>query len=241
MPTTAKRAVDNVPVLFDRSPVPKGTRQARGGRPKSRLCRPIRKGHGPVGSWKSVPFNRDALMSPRRNALVPPSLAASTMLALLVASTACLAQDRPPAAKPPPVPSFATLPHTPLASRQRIPSAVSTGIAPRHSLRSGYGWRRDPITGEEGKFHSGQDYAAPSGTPIPAAAPGEIVYSGFNGNFGNTVIVKNAAGYSLYAHMQDGSPMPRLGQRVWPGDVIGNVRAAEAVRDRPGDATYGRA
>ncbi len=93
---------------------------------------------------------------------------------------------------------------------------------PAFRLGSDYGMRRNPFTGKE-KFHSGQDFKAPPGTPIPAATPGEVVYSGYNDDFGHTVIVRNAAGYSLYAHMQDGSPMPKLGQRVWPGDIIGNV------------------
>ncbi|MCK1393659.1 M23 family metallopeptidase [Bradyrhizobium sp. 1] len=98
---------------------------------------------------------------------------------------------------------------------------------------SAYGGRKDPITGELGKFHSGQDFAARAGTPIPAAAPGEVVYSGFNENFGNTVIVRNEAGYSLYAHMQEGSPMPKPGQRVWPGDIIGNVGSTGARSTGP--------
>ena len=105
--------------------------------------------------------------------------------------------------------------------------------APPFRRTSVYGRRKDPITGELGKFHSGQDFAAPAGTPIPAAAPGEVVYAGFNDNFGNTVIVRNEAGYSLYAHMQEGSPMPKRGQRVWPGDIIGNVGSTGARSTGP--------
>ncbi len=97
---------------------------------------------------------------------------------------------------------------------------------------SGYGMRSDPFTDKE-KFHAGQDFKAPLGTPIPAATPGEVVYSGYNENFGHTVIVKNAAGYSLYAHMQEGSPMPKPGQRVWPGDIIGNVGSTGARSTGP--------
>jgi murein DD-endopeptidase MepM/ murein hydrolase activator NlpD len=68
---------------------------------------------------------------------------------------------------------------------------------------SAFGRRRDPITGVEGTFHSGQDYAADAGTPIPAAKSGVVVYSGVNKNLGNTVIVRDSTGgYSLYAHMQ---------------------------------------
>lgn len=97
---------------------------------------------------------------------------------------------------------------------------------------SGYGMRSDPFTGKE-KFHSGQDFKAPLGTPIPAATPGEVVYSGYNNDFGHTVIVRNAAGYSLYAHMQEGSPMPKPGERVWPGDIIGNVGSTGARSTGP--------
>ena len=44
---------------------------------------------------------------------------------------------------------------------------------------SRYGRRINPVTGEP-QFHAGQDFAAPEGTPIPAATPGRVVYSGFN-------------------------------------------------------------
>jgi len=36
---------------------------------------------------------------------------------------------------------------------------------------SRYGWRIDPVTGKL-KFHAGEDWAAPEGTPIPTATPG---------------------------------------------------------------------
>ncbi|MGN1290361.1 MAG: M23 family metallopeptidase [Bradyrhizobium sp.] len=72
------------------------------------------------------------------------------------------------------------------------------------------------------KFHAGVDYRAPRGTPIPAQAPGEVVYSGFNDGYGNTVIVKTTNGYGLYAHMDEPSHA-RMGDRIWPGDIIGHV------------------
>jgi hypothetical protein len=63
-------------------------------------------------------------------------------------------------------------------------------------LRSPYGLRSDPETGEE-KFHAGLDFRALPGTPIPAAASGKVIYSGSNALFGNVVIIKNdAGGYS---------------------------------------------
>jgi murein DD-endopeptidase MepM/ murein hydrolase activator NlpD len=91
------------------------------------------------------------------------------------------------------------------------------------TLHSPYGERIDPITGTPGKFHSGLDFAANAGTPIPAAASGKVVYAGYNDGLGNVVIVKNdAGGYSLYGHMRDASQLG-LGQRIWQGDTIGLV------------------
>src|SRR5207237_5338297 len=98
----------------------------------------------------------------------------------------------------------------------------------RFTLRSPYGNRTDPITGKEGKFHSGQDFAASAGTPIPAATSGVVVYSGYNENLGNVVIVRNnAGGHSLYGHMLDGK-RAELGQRIWPGDMVGLVGSTGA-------------
>src|SRR6266403_945812 len=93
----------------------------------------------------------------------------------------------------------------------------------RFRLSSRYDTRNDPLAGGPGKFHSGQDFAAPAGTPIPPATSGTVVYSGYNKNLGNVVIVENDTGdYSLYGHMQNGS-RAGLGQRIWPGDTIGLV------------------
>ena len=88
---------------------------------------------------------------------------------------------------------------------------------------SPYGRRADPLAGEKSEFHAGQDFSAPAGTPIPAATPGRVIFSGPNAGFGNAVIVKNnSGGYSLYAHMQDGE-RAALGQQVWAGDILGRV------------------
>jgi len=57
--------------------------------------------------------------------------------------------------------------------------------------RSPYGDRVDPLNPANQEFHSGQDFAASAGTPIPSAATGTVVYPGYNQNLGNTVIIKN--------------------------------------------------
>lgn len=94
---------------------------------------------------------------------------------------------------------------------------------PAFKLGSPYGRRTDPKTYVPGQFHSGQDFPAAVGTPVPTAASGVVVYSGFNDKLGNVAIVKNDTGdYSLYGHLRDGD-RAKLGQRIWPGDTIGLV------------------
>jgi murein DD-endopeptidase MepM/ murein hydrolase activator NlpD len=97
------------------------------------------------------------------------------------------------------------------------------------TLKSAYGDRADLYKANTREFHAGVDYGAPAGTPIPAATSGVVVYSGRNSGYGNTVIVRNATGdYSLYAHMQDGD-RATVGQRIWPGDMIGQVGSTGAL------------
>src|SRR5437868_4741327 len=88
---------------------------------------------------------------------------------------------------------------------------------------SPYSYRRDPFTGKT-QFHSGQDFSAPEGTPIPAATPGEVVYSGFNDNLGNTVIVKMPRGI---ASMRTCKRQP-LGRR-WDNEFGREIPSATSV------------
>jgi murein DD-endopeptidase MepM/ murein hydrolase activator NlpD len=65
----------------------------------------------------------------------------------------------------------------------------------RGVLTSGYGPRW-------GRMHKGVDIAAPTGTPIYAAAPGVVVYARWNsGGYGNLVDIRHADGsMTRYAH-----------------------------------------
>ena len=93
---------------------------------------------------------------------------------------------------------------------------------------SGYGSRTNPFTGSNSEFHPGQDYAAPLGTPIPAASTGTVWYTGYNtGGYGNTVVIRSVGAdgtpyFTLYAH-EDGNNMPTLGATVAEGQIIGEV------------------
>lgn len=89
-------------------------------------------------------------------------------------------------------------------------------------LSSGFGARRHPILGRM-RMHKGQDYAAPTGTPIMAAGDARVEFVGWKGGYGRTVILNHGAGRStLYGHMS-GFARIRPGQRVAQGTVIGRV------------------
>ncbi|MEA5511663.1 peptidoglycan DD-metalloendopeptidase family protein [Crocosphaera sp. UHCC 0190] len=83
-------------------------------------------------------------------------------------------------------------------------------------LTSGFGRRW-------GRMHKGIDIAAPVGTPIMAAAPGEVVYAGWNsGGYGNLVKVRHPDGsMTLYAH--NSRILVRRGQQVDQGQQISEM------------------
>jgi len=83
------------------------------------------------------------------------------------------------------------------------------------SVTSGFGYRW-------GSLHAGIDIANGIGTPIRAAKAGTIILAGWNGGYGNAIVIDHGGGLStLYGHMT------RLrvseGQRVDQGDLIGDM------------------
>jgi murein DD-endopeptidase MepM/ murein hydrolase activator NlpD len=69
--------------------------------------------------------------------------------------------------------------------------------------------------------HQGVDLASTERAPIEAANNGVVVFAGYLGIYGNTVIVDHGLGLSsLYAHMSDISAKP--GQHVVRGETLGN-------------------
>ncbi|WP_238346308.1 M23 family metallopeptidase [Luteimonas saliphila] len=89
-------------------------------------------------------------------------------------------------------------------------------------LSSRFGTRRHPVLGTQ-RMHKGVDYAARSGTPIMAAGEARVVSAGWQGGYGNTVVLDHGKGYTtLYAHMSRTAKLKR-GQRVSQGQVIGYV------------------
>lgn len=89
------------------------------------------------------------------------------------------------------------------------------------SISSGFGLRRDPFKGTAA-MHSGLDFRAPYGSPIRAAAGGEITFVGRKGGYGRTVEVSHGSGMvTRYAHMSRWEA--KVGQHVEAGEVIGAI------------------
>jgi murein DD-endopeptidase MepM/ murein hydrolase activator NlpD len=88
-------------------------------------------------------------------------------------------------------------------------------------IGSGFGQRTDPFTGESA-MHAGIDFAAPSGTPILAAAGGVISDASHHPAYGNQVEIDHGNGLStLYAHAS--KLLVKPGQIVRAGDTIALV------------------
>lgn len=69
-------------------------------------------------------------------------------------------------------------------------------------------------------FHSGQDMAAPEGTPIHAATSGVVMQSG-EGAYGLNVYIQQDGNTFIYGHMSQTAV--EVGQTVQAGDLIGYV------------------
>ncbi|MES5817860.1 transglycosylase family protein [Streptomyces sp. RG80] len=89
------------------------------------------------------------------------------------------------------------------------PVAAPTGT-PYH--KAGSSWSKG--------YHTGVDFAVPTGTTVKAVAAGRVVSSGWAGSFGYQVVIRHADGrYSQYAHLSAISV--KSGQGVGAGQRIG--------------------
>ncbi|MEE1929780.1 M23 family metallopeptidase [Streptomyces sp. TRM 70351] len=69
--------------------------------------------------------------------------------------------------------------------------------------------------------HTGQDFAAPTGTPLKAVHTGTIKEAGWAGSYGYRIVLELADGTEVwYCHL---SSMTRTSGQVTTGDVIGRV------------------
>lgn len=86
---------------------------------------------------------------------------------------------------------------------------------------SGYGTRIDPIY-KTVKFHAGMDFSANVGTPVYVTGNGTVKQAGWDGLYGNCIVVEHGFGYvTRYAHLN--KIKVKVGQEVVRGEVIGEV------------------
>ena len=88
-------------------------------------------------------------------------------------------------------------------------------------LNSNFGYRQDPIDNVR-RFHQGQDFAVPTGTPIFAPADGIVKRAYYIGGFGNHIKIGHSSGYTTtFSHLS--KIFVRHGQKIKRGDVIGET------------------
>ena len=104
-------------------------------------------------------------------------------------------------------------------SRVSAPQNVAANVTATAPISSGFGWRRDPITGSA-KFHQGIDIAAAYGADVRAAAEGRVAFAGTQKGYGQTVILDHADGrQTRYAHLSQ--QLVHAGDLVTEGQVLG--------------------
>ncbi len=93
---------------------------------------------------------------------------------------------------------------------------------PQSRITSRFGRRVDPFNKYNRVYHSGLDLAAKVGTPVVSAADGEVIFTGRNGGYGNSVIIQHKNGYkTVYAHCSQ--ILVEVGESVKMGRVIAAV------------------
>lgn len=110
-------------------------------------------------------------------------------------------------------------------SNQREKMEHVPGILPikraDNTISSGFGQRRDPVTGER-KLHEGIDFYAAEGTPVFASADGKVEEAGRATGFGNCVEISHGYNYQTrYAHLSE--VLVEKGSTVKRGDIVGRV------------------
>lgn len=100
------------------------------------------------------------------------------------------------------------------ARRANTPTLPTSNFQLTARFGQAGGWSRG--------YHTGLDFAAPSGTPVVAALHGTVVDAGWNGAYGNQITIRHADGtQTTYAHLS--SINVSVGQSVGTGQRIGAV------------------
>jgi septal ring factor EnvC (AmiA/AmiB activator) len=105
-----------------------------------------------------------------------------------------------------------------MARAGRMLAALPSRWPIRGPVNSEFGRRVSQWSGSQ-EFHSGIDIGAERGTPVKAPAPGIVVFTGSNADYGNTVIIDHGQDVkSLYGHLQ--KILVVQGQKVERGQTV---------------------
>ncbi len=108
-----------------------------------------------------------------------------------------------------------------MQERVDVLRATPSGMPVQGWFSHGYGWRKDPWSGQR-EFHRGIDLVADSGTAIVAPADGVVSRVGRYTDYGISLDLDHGAGYvTRYGHMSEVLVQP--GERIERGRVIGKV------------------
>jgi len=78
---------------------------------------------------------------------------------------------------------------------------------------------KHPVLGTP-QWHHGQDFSTPYGTEVYATGCGKVIEAGWNGGFGNCIVIDHGYGYrSTYGHLSN--IKVTVGLNVKRGDLIG--------------------
>ena len=101
------------------------------------------------------------------------------------------------------------------------PTWVQWPTPGQYRVTSSYGSRIHPITKKQ-SFHTGVDIASPYGSNIVASANGKVLFAGWQGAYGNTIIIDHGGGLStMYAHQS--RFLVKAGDEVKINQPIGKI------------------
>lgn len=105
----------------------------------------------------------------------------------------------------------------------RVGTKKPPAKAPTGTMRRPYGGMLTSNYGYRSRgFHTGVDFAGPTGSKVVAADGGTVVFAGWNGGYGRCVIISHGNGLeTLYAH--NSAITVKVGQKVAKGEQIAKV------------------
>jgi murein DD-endopeptidase MepM/ murein hydrolase activator NlpD len=191
-----------------------------------------------VASLGALASEVTALYGLRQNKLIAPApAAASTAAEAPTPTTMALADDVNQQEVKVTIDQFYDLRKQALSGR--VSRALESGLSPSFvgdwteladapslwplegRVTSSFGERLDPFNGE-GAFHSGIDICAPYGTPVRAAADGQVSGAQLGAGYGRNIVIDHGHDMvTVYGHLSAIAVLP--GQHVMRGQVIGYV------------------